>query len=126
MELIQTDRAPEAIGPYSQAVVSGDFCYTSGQIPLSVEGVLINGGIEEQTSQVLKNLQAVLQAAGADLDTVVKTTIFLTDLNDFNVVNEIYGKYFRAHRPARSCVQVSSLPKGAKIEIEAVALVKKK
>lgn len=122
MDRIQTDRAPEAIGPYSQAIRAGDYLFCSGQIPLIPgQGTLVEGGVAEQTRQVMDNLIAVLQAAGVDLSAVVKTTIFLTDLNDFDVVNKAYGAYFSSHAPARATVQVAALPKGARVEIEAVA-----
>ena len=124
MKFVQTNQAPAAIGPYSQGVVVNNLFYSSGQIPLTAEGVLIEGSIEEQTNQVFKNLQAVLEEAGASLSSVVKATVFLKDLSDFEQVNGIYGDYFGDHRPARSCVQVAKLPKDAGIEIEVVALVK--
>ncbi|TFE01917.1 MULTISPECIES: RidA family protein [Jeotgalibacillus] len=124
MRTIQTNEAPQAIGPYSQGVIVNNMFYSSGQIPLTPEGVLVEGSIEEQTHQVFKNLQAVLKEAGASLDTVVKVMVFLDDLNDFEAVNAIYGDYFGDHRPARSCVEVSKLPKGAGVEIEVIALVK--
>jgi len=120
---LSTNAAPAAIGPYSLAVATESMLYTSGQIPLSPEtGELVEGGIEAQTRQVLANLQAVLEAGGASPATVVKTTIFLTDLHDFATVNGIYGEFFGQVKPARSTVQVAALPKGAQVEIEAVAL----
>jgi len=119
---IITDKAPAAIGPYSQAILAGDTLYCSGQIPLVVEtGEMVAGGVAEQTVQVLTNLQQVLAAAGFSLDMVVKTTIYLEDLANFVLVNEIYAKYFTATAPARATVQVAALPKGALIEIDAVA-----
>lgn len=120
MEFIATDKAPAAIGPYAQAVKVGDWLYTSGQIPLTPEGELAGDDIESQTKQVFKNLKAVLDAAGARTDQVVKATVFLTDLNHFSRVNELYAEFFQSHTPARSCVQVAALPKGAQIEIELV------
>lgn len=120
MEFIATNNAPAAIGPYAQAVKVGDWLYTSGQIPLTPEGELVEGGIEEQTKQVLSNLKAVLDAAGARIDQVVKATVFLTDLGNFAKVNELYAEFFQDHTPARSCVQVAALPKGAQIEIELI------
>ncbi|SFS86813.1 RidA family protein [Marininema halotolerans] len=123
MERIHTNQAPQAIGPYSQAIRTGSFIFASGQIPLTIDGVLVEGDIEAQTHQVMKNIQAVLQAANADLNRVVKTTIFLMDMDDFQQVNHIYGEWFGDHRPARSCVQVAQLPKGARVEIEAIAVV---
>lgn len=123
MKRIQTSAAPQAIGPYSQAIQVGDMVFTSGQIPLTPEGKLVEGGIVEQTHQVMKNLQAVLQAAGTDLNKVVKTTIFLADMEDFQQVNEVYAQYFEEPHPARSCVQAACLPKDVRVEIEAVAIV---
>jgi len=122
MEFIHSDLAPKAIGPYSQAVRAGQFLWLSGQIPLdSVTGNLVEGGIMEQTHQVLNNIQAVLSAAGALLQNVVKTTCFLTNLGDFASFNEVYTQHFGAHKPARSTIQVSALPRGALVEIEVVA-----
>ena len=119
---IETTTAPAALGPYSQAVQAGDFLYCSGQVPLvPATGEMVAGGIIEQTVQVMENLKQVLQAAGADFSCVVKTTIFLADMNDFAVVNEQYGRYFGSVAPARATVQVAALPKNARIEIEAVA-----
>ncbi|HET7629493.1 MAG TPA: RidA family protein [Bacillales bacterium] len=123
MKSVHTTEAPEAIGPYSQGIVSGNLFYSSGQIPLTPEGKLVEGGIHEQTHQVFRNLQAVLKAAGASLESVVKTTVFVQNMEDFQEVNAVYGSYFKHHQPARSCVEVSKLPKGAQIEIEVVAQV---
>jgi 2-iminobutanoate/2-iminopropanoate deaminase len=121
-KIISTNEAPAAIGPYSQAVRSGSFLFCSGQIPLDPKsGQIICGDIAAQTRRVLDNIAAVLRADGLTFDNVVKTTIFLTDLGDFQTVNEIYGSYFKQDPPARSTVQVSALPKGAKIEIDAIA-----
>jgi len=121
---IQTNAAPAAIGPYSQAVQVGDFIFYSGQIPLDPEsGTMVAGGIVEQTQQVMKNMQAVLHASGLDFADVVKTTIYLTDLADFATVNKIYGESFTDIPPARACVQVSALPKGACVEIEWISTV---
>jgi len=121
--LIQTNAAPAAIGPYSQAVQAGDFIFCSGQIPLNPEsGQIVDGGIVEQTHQVMTNIRAVLHAAGRDFSHIVKTTIYLTDLADFATVNEIYGSYFAEIPPARACVQVAALPKGAAIEIDLIAI----
>jgi 2-iminobutanoate/2-iminopropanoate deaminase len=123
-EIIQTQFAPAAIGPYSQAVRWNGLVFLSGQIPLDpATGQLVGGGIEEQTVRVLENLKAVLEAAGARLDTVLKTTIFLKDLGDFGKVNEIYGRYFHENPPARSTVEAARLPRDVRIEIEAVAFV---
>lgn len=124
-KLIDTPTAPKAIGPYSQAIIANGFVYLSGQIGRSVEtGNLVDGGIEAETEQVLKNLEAVLKASNSDFDNVVKTNIFLADINDFDKVNEIYGRYLKAPYPARSTVQVAKIPRNAKIEIEMIALVK--
>lgn len=121
---VQTDRAPKAIGPYAQAQVHGGLVYTSGQIALDpTTGAMVTGGVETETRQVLTNLRAVLEAAGASLGSVVKTTIFLADLGDFEKVNALYAEAFAGHTPARSTVQVARLPKDARVEIEAVAIV---
>lgn len=124
MKFVQTDQAPQAIGPYSQGMVVNNMFYSSGQIPLTPAGTLVEGSIEDQTHQVFSNLKAVLEEAGASFSTVVKVMVFLDDLSDFDAVNGIYAEYFGDHRPARSCVEVSKLPKGAGIEIEVIALVK--
>jgi 2-iminobutanoate/2-iminopropanoate deaminase len=122
-EIIATQNAPAAIGPYSQAVQVGDFVYTSGQIPLVPETAkLIEGGIEEQTRQVMQNLANILEAAGSSLAHIVKTTIFVTNLADFATINKVYGSFFIGDPPARSTVQVAALPLGANIEIETVAI----
>ncbi len=121
---IETPKAPAAIGPYSQAIKVGSFVYCSGQIPLVPEtGEIIAGGIAEQTHQCLQNLQRVLAAAGADFDAVVKTTIYLADLDSFSVVNDIYAGYCGEIAPARATVEVAGLPKGALVEIDAIACV---
>jgi 2-iminobutanoate/2-iminopropanoate deaminase len=121
IDKISTDKAPKAIGPYSQAVLCGGMLYTSGQIALSPEsGELVGDSIAEQTEQIMKNLSAVLEAAGTSFDNVVKTTCFLADIADFAVFNEVYGKYITS-APARSCVAVKSLPKGALAEVEVIA-----
>lgn len=126
MKLVQTKDAPSAIGPYSQAVAVNGMVYTSGQIALKPDGSdeLLNEEVVVQAVQVLKNLEAVLKAAGSSLDDVIKTTIFLADMNDFAVVNEVYSEAFGSHKPARSTVAVKTLPKNALVEIDAVALVK--
>ena len=121
-EIISTKKAPSAIGPYSQGMIVGDLVFTSGQIPLNPENGQLVTEISKATVQVMENLSAVLEAAGSSLEKVIKTTIFLQDLNDFEKVNEIYGDYFKDNLPARSCVQVAKLPKGAIIEIEAIAI----
>ena len=121
MRIVETKDAPAAVGPYSQAVVENGLVYTSGQIPLDPESGRIEGGcIEVQADRAIRNLSAVLKASGSSLENVIKTTCYLTDLSEFSAFNEIYGSFF-PNRPARSCVQVSALPKGAKVEIEAVA-----
>lgn len=122
IEKIETKEAPQAIGPYSQGVAVGEFIFFSGQIPLDpATGALVGGGIVEQTERVMANMEAALRGAGLGFEQVVKTTIFLVDLTDFATVNEIYGRRFAGVFPARSTVQVSALPKGAKIEIEWIA-----
>jgi 2-iminobutanoate/2-iminopropanoate deaminase len=123
IETITTSQAPAAIGPYSQAVRFGNLLFTSGQIPLTPEGTLVQGGIEEQTHQVFRNLQAVLGAAGASLANVVKATVFIKDMNQFAAVNEIYASYFGDHKPARSTVEVARLPKDVLVEIELIAVL---
>jgi len=125
IEKVSTDRAPAAIGPYAQAVKCGDFVFTSGQIPLDPAGNLVEGGIREQTRQALANLQAVLEAAGSDKSRVVKTTVFLRDMNDFAAMNEEYAAFFGGHAPARSTVQAARLPKDVLVEIEMIAALAK-
>ncbi len=117
---ISTALAPAAIGPYSQAIKAGNLLFCSGQIPLLLDGSLAAGGIQEQTQQVMVNLKAVVEAAGAGMAQVVKTTIYLTDLADFSVVNEVYATYFGATPPARVTVEVAGLPKGVSVEIDAI------
>ncbi len=124
MTYVQTNKAPSAIGPYSQAVVANGMVFTSGQIALTPEGVMLENDVVVQTKQVLKNLQAVLEEAGSSMGEVIKTTIFLDSMDDFVVVNEIYAEAFGDHKPARSTVAVKTLPKNALVEIDAVALVK--
>lgn len=122
LELVATSSAPAAIGPYSQAVKANGFIYTAGQICLDPQSMeIIKGGIREQTDRVMKNLKAVLEAAGSDLSKVVKTTVFLIDMSDFTAMNEVYGAAFGTHKPARSTVAVSGLPRGVRVEIEVVA-----
>jgi len=123
-QIITAKDAPAAIGPYSAAVRAGDFIYTAGQLGITpADGNIVAGGIEAETRQALKNLQAVLQAAGASLENVVKTTVFLRDMNDFAAMNAVYAEFFTADFPARSAVQVARLPKDAAVEIEAVAFL---
>ena len=121
-QVVTTEKAPKAIGPYSQAIVTGDLVYTSGQIALDpATQQMVTGDVRAQTERVMENLAAVLQAAGVGFDNVVKATIFVADLGDFATVNEIYGKRFPRSPPARSTVQVAALPKGARVEIELIA-----
>ena len=123
-ERIQTDKAPAAIGPYSQAIRAGGFVFVSGQIPIDpATGEFVKGGIAEQTEQVLKNLAALLEAAGSGLDKVVKTTVFLADMKEFAQMNEVYATFFSGAPPARATVAAAGLPRDARVEIEAVALV---
>lgn len=125
-EIIKTESAPAAIGPYSQAVRAGGFIFASGQIPLDPKtGEFAPGGVAEQTEQVMRNLSAVLEAAGTGLDRVVKTTVFLADMNDFAAMNEVYGRYFMENPPARVTVQAARLPRDARVEIEVIALAEK-
>jgi 2-iminobutanoate/2-iminopropanoate deaminase len=125
-EPVKTSSAPAALGPYSQAIKVGEFVYTSGQVAIDpATGEFIGGGIAEQTERVLNNVAAVLEAAGSNLDQVVKTLVFLADMNDFSAMNEVYGKFFTGAPPARSTVQAARLPKDALVEIEAVAVITK-
>ncbi len=123
MQIISTTDAPQAIGPYSQAIVVGDLVFTSGQIPLSVDGQKIEGDIAAQTEQVFDNLEAILGSCGSALARVIKVTVFMTDLAEFADMNAVFARRFGEHRPARSTVQVVALPTGARVEIEAVARV---
>ena len=124
MQRVQTDDAPAAIGPYSQAIVHGGLIYTAGQIALDPDtGQLVEGDVAAQTDRVLRNLDAVLRAAGGSRNTVLKTTVFLRDMGDFTAMNDVYGRYFTDHRPARSTVEVARLPRDCRVEIEAVAAV---
>lgn len=125
MHVIQTPNAPAAIGPYSQAMVVGDLLFTSGQIPLRADGTLNEGNITVQTTQVLANLKAVIEAAGSSLDNVVKTTVFLKNLDDFVAMNKVYAETFGTHTPARSTVQVAKLPRDVLVEIEAIVSLAK-
>ncbi|HEY8469566.1 MAG TPA: RidA family protein [Longimicrobiales bacterium] len=121
---IETDRAPQAIGPYSQAIVAGNLVFTAGQIPLDpATGEIVPGDIAAQTARVLDNLRGILEAAGSSLQQVVKTTVFLADMNDFAAMNEVYARYFGDHRPARSTVQAGRLPRDVRVEIEAIAVI---
>ena len=123
MRYIDTDKAPAAIGPYSQAVVANGMVYTSGQIALTPEGEMLEDDVALQTKQVLKNLQAVLEEAGSSMQKVLKTTIFIASMDDFAIINEIYAAAFGSHKPARATVAVKTLPKNALVEIDAVGLL---
>ena len=124
MNVVSTTNAPAAIGPYSQGIIVNNVFYSSGQIPLTAAGELVDGDITAQTNQVFENLKAVLAEAGSSLDQVVKTTVFMKDMNDFVQMNEAYAQHFGDHKPARSAVEVARLPKDVKVEIEVIALVK--
>jgi 2-iminobutanoate/2-iminopropanoate deaminase len=122
LNTVSTDKAPAAIGPYSQAIQAGNLIFCSGQIPLDpVSGEIVVGDVRRQTEQVMENISAVLSAAGAGFNDVVKATVFLVEMSDFAVVNEVYGRYFSGHKPARSTVAVKELPRGVRIEIEVTA-----
>ena len=123
-QVIHTDKAPAAIGPYSQAIQIGQLLFTSGQVPIDPEtGAIVEGGIQEQARQSLNNIKAILNAAGTNMGAVVKTTVFLQDMNDFAAMNEVYAQFFQEPYPARSAVQVARLPKDVLVEIEAIALL---
>ncbi|MDR0880674.1 MAG: RidA family protein [Clostridioides sp.] len=123
-EIINTKNAPSAIGPYSQAIKAGNLLFISGQVPLVPEtGVVVEGGIREQTAQSLKNLKAILAEAGADFSNVVKTSVFIKDMNEFGDINEVYAEYFGEYKPARACVEVARLPKDVRVEIEIIAVL---
>ena len=123
-KIIKTDKAPEAIGPYSQAVSTGDFVFTAGQIPIDAKtGRMVGGNVAEQTRQVLENIQAIIGTTGLDLSSVVKTTVYLTKPEDFTSMNEVYAKYFANEPPARATIFVNALPKGALVEIDAIAKI---
>ncbi len=124
MKKIETTKAPAAIGPYSQGVVVGNLFFSSGQIALTSEGAMTEREVTKQTHQVFSNIKAVLEAAGASLATVIKTTVYLKNMDDFPVVNDIYASYFQAHKPARSCIEAAKLPKDALIEIDVIAQIK--
>ena len=123
-EIIATDQAPRAIGPYSQAVRAGNVIFASGQIPIDPStGEFVAGGVAEQTEQVMRNITAVLEAAGSGLNQIVKTTVFLADMNDFTAMNEVYARFFPETPPARATIQAARLPRDAKVEIEAIAVL---
>lgn len=124
MNVVSTTNAPAAIGPYAQGMIVNGMFYSSGQIPLTAAGELVEGDIVAQTHQVFANLKAVLEAAGSSLDNVVKTTVFMKDMNDFIAMNDVYASHFGEHKPARSAVEVARLPKDVKVEIEVIAIVK--
>jgi 2-iminobutanoate/2-iminopropanoate deaminase len=127
IETVTTDKAPGAIGPYSQAVKAGGMVFCSGQIPIDpATGEFVPGGVAAQTDQVLRNLSEVLSAAGASLATVVKTSVFLAEMNDFAEMNEVYGRYFSENKPARATVQAAGLPRGARVEIDCIAVLEAK
>ena len=124
-QIVSTSGAPKAIGPYSQGIISNGFLFTAGQVALDpAKGELVTGGITEQTTRALDNLRAVLAEAGTDFSQVVKTTVFLVDMAEFTAMNEVYGRAFGSHKPARSTVAVAALPRGARVEIEVIATVK--
>lgn len=123
-QIVSTEKAPKAIGPYSQAQIVGDLIFTSGQIPLNPATGVLCTEIKEATKQSLENVKAILEAAGTSLDNVIKTVVFIKSMDDFALVNEVYGTYFKTDAPARSCVQVAKLPMDALIEIEAIATIK--
>lgn len=123
-EVIHTDNAPAAIGPYSQAIKAGNLLFVSGQVPfVPATGEIVEGDVKAQTAQSLKNLQAILKEAGADFSNVVKTTVFIKDMNEFAQINEVYAEYFGENKPARACVEVARLPKDVKVEIELIAVL---
>ena len=123
-QIIHTEKAPAAIGPYSQAIKAGNLLFISGQVPFNPETMeIVEGGVQEQTTRVLENLKAILAEAGASFDNVVKTTVFIKDMNEFGEINEIYANYFGENKPARACVEVARLPRDVKVEIEAIAVV---
>lgn len=124
MKIVNTSEAPQAIGPYSQAMKTDTLLYSSGQIPLDKDGIKVDGGIEEQTKQVLANIEAILASEGLGMDSIVKTTVFLQDMSDFAAMNAIYADAFGDHKPARSTIQVAALPLGALVEIEFIAELK--
>ena len=124
-QVIHTDNAPKAIGPYSQAVKAGNMLFVSGQVPFVPETMeIVEGDVQAQTRQSLTNVQAILKEAGADFSDVVKTTVFIKDMNEFAQINEVYGEFFGENKPARACVEVARLPKDVKVEIEVIAVVK--
>lgn len=123
MKVVSTNKAPAAIGPYSQGIVVNNLLFTSGQIPLTPEGKIVSTDVVEQTHQVFRNLQAILEEAGTSFDHVIKSTVFIKNMDDFQTINEVYAQYFSTHKPARSCVEVARLPKDVLVEIELIALI---
>lgn len=125
LKIIHTDKAPAAVGPYSQAVLAGDLLFLSGQIPINpATGELVKGSIEDETKQCLENAKAVLEEAGTTLENVIKANVFIKDMGQFGKINAVYGEYFSTHKPARACVEVARLPKDVNVEIEMIAVVK--
>lgn len=123
MKLIHTDKAPKAIGPYSQAVKAGNMLFVSGQVPFNPETMeIVEGGVKEQTAQSLRNVEAILKEAGLDFSNVVKSTVFIKDMNEFTQINEVYNEFFKENKPARACVEVARLPRDARVEIEVIAV----
>lgn len=123
MQIIHTDNAPKAIGPYSQAVKANNMLFVSGQVPFVPETMeIVEGGVKEQTAQSLKNVESILKEAGLDFKDVVKTTVFIKDMNEFAQINEVYSEFFKDHKPARACVEVARLPKDVRVEIEVIAV----
>ena len=123
MKLIHTDKAPKAIGPYSQAVKAGNMLFVSGQVPFNLETMeIVEGGVKEQTAQSLRNVEAILKEVGLDFSNVVKSTVFIKDMNEFAQINEVYSEFFKENKPARACVEVARLPRDARVEIEVIAV----
>ncbi len=123
MKLIHTDKAPKAIGPYSQAVNAGNMLFVSGQVPFNPETMeIVEGGVKEQTAQSLRNVEAILKEVGLDFSNVVKSTVFIKDMNEFAQINEVYSEFFKENKPARACVEVARLPRDARVEIEVIAV----
>ena len=123
MKTVKTDKAPQAIGPYSQAKIIGNFIFTSGQIPLKIDGTMVVDNFEEECMQVLDNLKAILEYSGSGMSNIIKLTVYLTDLSNFNILNKIFEQYFDNSLPARSTVEVSALPKDSRVEIEAIGYI---
>ena len=125
LKVIHTDKAPAAVGPYSQAILAGNLLFVSGQIPFNpATGEMVQGSIEDETRQCLENGKSILEEAGTTLENVIKATVFIKDMDQFGRINEVYGEYFNAHKPARACVEVARLPKDVNVEIEMIAVVK--